>query len=881
MTRQSTGSASTFKRVLQYTLVRGAALLLMVMVSVYLIISIANLGGYLDEIIKGSISEDINARLYSGWLRDASPEERQRTIDETRQSMEAFYNLDQPYLLRSANWFVRAITLNWGKSRFNYVISSTYVNGVHVHDEITDDVHTEILTCLPRTLFLLGTSYLGVFLISILIALSLARRTGSWVDRLMVALAPISSVPGWMFGLLLYILFIRVFKIYNFSPGYEWRSSFQPTAISNLFLGMALPVLAISLSKLFQSIYSWRTYFLMYSNENYIELAKAKGLSKGVLDRRYLLRPALPSIITSVTLMMIVIWQDCIAVEYFFTVGGIGGLFMQALNNSDIIVIVSLTTVFAYFLAITVFILDFVYALADPRIKIANETQEERSFGSKSRLSLRFPQRFKKLGDLQEQPSLLENGNKPVTTKTGLSKTDWLRHAWQRNISRVHDIKEFIREITRYPSATVGMVIILILSLISIYTVIAIPYSKAISLWRGDNQSWIRNPIRVPPAWTNLFRKEKLPENIDLDSQAGGGSKSATVDAHGNDIITISFHFDYLYSSYPQDILVLFKPRFETNRPFVSMTWITPDGKEIPIKNTAIGSDSLVLFSKDREIINKFQKEVPVAILFNQPNAPTGKVLKGKYELKITGVLFDKGSDLDAEMVVYGQVYGIAGTDLNRRDLSLVLLWGTVAALSFGVLAALGTTLCSVTLAAAGAWFRGWIDGLIQRVSEINMVLPLLSTSILVFYLYSKSFWVILGVTVGLSIFGNSLKNYRAIFLQLREAPYIEAARTYGASSWRIIFQYLVPRIRTVLIPQLVILVPSYIFYEATLSFLGVSDPFLPTLGKLLVSTIQGSMYKQPLYLFMEPVVMLVLIGLGFALFGFALERFYHERAGG
>lgn len=230
--------------------------------------------------------------------------------------------------------------------------------------------------------------------------------------------------------------------------------------------------------------------------------------------------------------------------------------------------------------------------------------------------------------------------------------------------------------------------------------------------------------------------------------------------------------------------------------------------------------------------------------------------------------------------MVFGRVHGWAGTDLRRRDLSLILLWGTVIALSFGILAAIGTTLISVTLAAASAWFGGWIDGLIQRITEINMVLPVLPVSILIFYLYSKSFWVLLGVVIGLNIFGNTLKIYRAMFLQFISAPYIEAARAYGATNWRIITQYLVPRIRTVFIPQFIILVPGYIFLEATLAFLGVSDPTLPTLGKLIVSTMKIDIFSKPLYLTMEPFGMLIFIGLGFALLGFALERAYNEQAG-
>ncbi len=118
------------------------------------------------------------------------------------------------------------------------------------------------------------------------------------------------------------------------------------------------------------------------------------------------------------------------------------------------------------------------------------------------------------------------------------------------------------------------------------------------------------------------------------------------------------------------------------------------------------------------------------------------------------------------------------------------------------------------------------------------------------------------------------------MFLQIVDAPYIEAARLYGAPNWRIIWNYLIPRVWIILIPQLIILIPSYIFFEATLAFLGVSDPFLPTLGKLLVTTVDAGIFNRPLYLTLEPAVMLVLLSIGFALLGFGLERIMNEKMG-
>jgi len=167
---------------------------------------------------------------------------------------------------------------------------------------------------------------------------------------------------------------------------------------------------------------------------------------------------------------------------------------------------------------------------------------------------------------------------------------------------------------------------------------------------------------------------------------------------------------------------------------------------------------------------------------------------------------------------------------------------------------------------------------LVQRITEVNMVLPFLPVSIMIYILYSKSFWAILGVTVLLSIFGSAIKNYRAVFLQVKEAGYIEAAQAYGAGNRRIILRYLIPRIMPIMIPQLVILIPSYVFLEATLAFLEVSDPVLPTWGKLIVEALSYGTHSGDYHMVLEPAALLMLTGFAFAMVGFALERIFEPR---
>jgi len=229
--------------------------------------------------------------------------------------------------------------------------------------------------------------------------------------------------------------------------------------------------------------------------------------------------------------------------------------------------------------------------------------------------------------------------------------------------------------------------------------------------------------------------------------------------------------------------------------------------------------------------------------------------------------------------VVYGQVHGLAGTDHRRRDLMIALLWGTPIALSFGFLAAVGSTMTTFTISAIGSWFGGWLDALIQRLTEINSVLPTLPILILVGTFYTRNIWVILGIVIALGIFSLGIKTYRSMFLQVKEMAYIEAAHAYGASNLRIVFQYMMPKIAPVLIPTFVTLIPAFVFLEASLSVLGLGDPVLPTWGKILNDAYtNGALYKGYYYWVLEPAVFLMLAGLGFSTVGFALDRIFNPR---
>jgi peptide/nickel transport system permease protein len=431
-----------------------------------------------------------------------------------------------------------------------------------------------------------------------------------------------------------------------------------------------------------------------------------------------------------------------------------------------------------------------------------------------------------------------------------------------------------LRQLREYPSAVVGLAIIAFLIGLSIYSVIAIPYSQALELWRGGEQ-WKMHPQSARPAWVNLFSASKLPSTIIVDSRA---AKVEEVAFEGGRRLTIPLAFDYAYGEFPSEINLFLRAGYEDREPFIRMSWHTPDGREIPMGGHRISRDLRVSISQDWNLERRLGMATHIGLLA-VPDTALPVVMPGRYELHIDALLFEEAATLDADLVLYGRVHGLAGTDHQRRDLKVALLWGTPVALAFGLIAAVGTTITTLIIAAFGVWFGGWIDAAIQRITEVNMILPLLPILVMIGTLYSTSIWLMLSVVVALGIFSAGIKMYRAMLLPIRESAYIEAARAYGAGHSRIVMRYMIPRILPVLIPGFVTLIPSFVFLEASLAVLGLGDPVLPTWGKVLNDAqTQSALYNGYYYWVLEPAALLMLTGLGFAMLGFALDRIFNPR---
>jgi peptide/nickel transport system permease protein len=837
-------------------------------------IVVVNYGGYIDQIREAEIGEALNG--LSLQMRGATPEELQQATQETRWAMEEAYGLHQPFLVRCGRWFVQAMTFDWGKTRFLTLLYGSSSQQPSVRDII--------LERLPNTLLLAGAANVLLLVTSIGLAVSLARRHGSLLDRLVITLSPISSVPNWVYGILLIVILAGELHLLPFGGMFdEFPPANKIGYVPIVLKHMLLPVLAILLSTFFQTVYTWRTYLLIQSTEDYVELARAKGLPARLIDRRYVLRPALPYIVTSFALMLIGFWQSILVLELVFRWPGIGQLFITAIRRQEQGVSVGLIVLLALLIAVSVFVLDIVYAIVDPRVKVGGRRTSVKMAAAGARRfrpSLRglWPVRRRRAAGARPGIAGVPS-TRPSSAGPSVRRADW----GQRLRS--------LGQVLRYPSALIGLAIIIFLIGVAVHTVITLPYDEAVERWRPEAVGKYRLPKNAMPEWVNLFRRDPLPATVIQNSADGQGVKTIEPGTNGTTRTRIEFSFDHDSTSYPEDVAIYFTPHYTDKRPFVTLTWLTPDGRQLDLGSFSIVTGRSYIASQD--LPAKYVRDAkarqsqllagsggysPAVLLFASQAAERPAAVPGKYTLRIDALTFEENASVDAELVVWGQVYGWAGTDDQRRDLSVALLWGTPVALLFGFLGAIATSVFSMTIAAVGVWFDGWVDDLIQRLTEINMILPALPIAIMIYFLYSNSLWAMLGVIVVLSIFGSAIKSYRAAFLQIKESGYVEAAVAYGAGNWRLVRHYLVPRIMPLLIPQLVTLIPTYVFFEATLAYLQISDPNLPTWGKVVYDALTAGAYQGHYYWVLEPLALMMITGLAFAMVGFALDALLNPR---
>jgi peptide/nickel transport system permease protein len=236
------------------------------------------------------------------------------------------------------------------------------------------------------------------------------------------------------------------------------------------------------------------------------------------------------------------------------------------------------------------------------------------------------------------------------------------------------------------------------------------------------------------------------------------------------------------------------------------------------------------------------------------------------------------------------QSHFLLGADNDGRDVAVRLLYGGRNSLQIGLLASLITLVMATVIGLAAGYFRGLTDGILSRILDLIWAYPAVLLGVALGTALSLG-----GINLGLfTVNGNSLfvpaliigvvyipylaKPLRGQVLGLREREYVDAARTQGMGSLRILMSEILPNVASTLIVFIPLLVANSIALEAALSYLGAGvQPPSPSWGTMIadgIHQIPGAIHQT-----IVPGLMLVLAILGINVFGDGVRDALDPRA--
>jgi peptide/nickel transport system permease protein len=230
-------------------------------------------------------------------------------------------------------------------------------------------------------------------------------------------------------------------------------------------------------------------------------------------------------------------------------------------------------------------------------------------------------------------------------------------------------------------------------------------------------------------------------------------------------------------------------------------------------------------------------------------------------------------------LVLYGNTWGLLGTDSNGFDVFTQLSYGARLSLIVGLIATgigIGVGLLVGLLA---GYLGKLVDEVLMRFTDMLLVIPSLPLLIVLVAVLGSSIWNIILVLGFLGWMGFA-RIIRAQVLSLRERPFIEAAKASGAGTGHILTRHIFANIVSLTYVNLALSVPSAIVGEAALSFLGLGDPTVVTWGRMLQLAYDAGATTGNLtwWWVIPPGFAIALISLAFILLGYGLDTIFNPR---
>ncbi|MDN4595475.1 ABC transporter permease [Polycladomyces subterraneus] len=253
------------------------------------------------------------------------------------------YGLDQPLPVQYVHFLGNLLQGDLGKS-FQY-------NGRDVTELIFQGFPASAQVGIQAVIF-------GI-VIGLTLGVIAALRRGSWVDNLATVIAVLGvSVPSFLLaGLLSFYVGVKLLLL----PPAGW-GTWQHTI---------MPSLALSALVIAQMSRYIRTEMLEVLGQDYMKTAKAKGLSRPTVVFRHALRNALIPAVTILGPLTINIITGSLVIEQIFGIPGMAWLFVQSIQVNDYPAIMGVTIFYSVLIIVSIFVVDILYGIIDPRIRIA------------------------------------------------------------------------------------------------------------------------------------------------------------------------------------------------------------------------------------------------------------------------------------------------------------------------------------------------------------------------------------------------------------------------------------------------------------------------------------------------------------------------------
>ena len=452
-------------------------------------------------------------------------------------------------------------------------------------------------------------------------------------------------------------------------------------------------------------------------------------------------------------------------------------------------------------------------------------------------------------------------------------------------------IKDFLNEFKKDKTGVIGLSILIIAILISLFEPLILTYKETPKRWRDINY-WQDNPVSAPPVWINFFQKEKASITSHIDAIS---FETNYIDGRLN--YKILFEYDYNFDKSPVDLIFHLNIRGNTG-----IVWkvVRPDNENVILYDglyNSTGNLRISAFNDSKNRILRFYRESvpvifarqseslitnPIEILFNTKKDDMAKdflALKGIYKFEITGEFSESNGEIENPyMVLVGSMSGLMGTDNMKRDIFSGLISGLKWALFIGIATSFIAVIIGVIYGIISAYFGGFVDGFMQFIYQIFIGIPVLPVMIVMSAIFKPSIWTMIAMMILFSWTG-SVMTVRSMAMQLKEETYIEAARTIGAGHFRIIFNHLTPLLLPFSFASMALAVPSAIVYESSLSLLGFGDATIVTWGQILHDAMKGSAVLSGLWWWIiPPGILIAILGMSFAFLGFALDKILHPK---